>query len=120
MRTDWPAPAVGTVHSVFMGGFVGQARLEWWANHVTCLEKYDIDLIVIVDAVGTWRASGRHASALDAAQREGWDFLMEMDPYFSVVFPGEGQGGILVSVVEAEDGTLMLTEASDGNGLVPH
>lgn len=111
---------MGTVHSVFMDGFVGRASLEWWANHATCLEKYDIDLIVAVDAAGTWRARGRHADALDTTQREGWDFLMEMDPYFSIVFPGEDQGGILVSVVESEDGTLTLTEASDGDDPAPH
>ncbi|MFF2780328.1 hypothetical protein ACFVU3_36145 [Streptomyces sp. NPDC058052] len=103
-----------------MDGFVGQARLEWWANHVTCLEKYDIDVIVTVDAVGTWWASGQHAHALGTTQREGWDFLMEMDPYFSLVLPGEEQGGVLVNVVEAEDGTLTLTKASDADGQAPH
>ncbi|MFF2308203.1 hypothetical protein ACFVVP_37575 [Streptomyces sp. NPDC058128] len=96
-----------------MDRFAGQARLEWWANHATCLEKYDIDITVTVDAVGTWRATGRHATALDTTQREGWDFLMEMDPHFSIVFPGEGNGGILVRVFEAGDGTLTLTEAPD-------
>ncbi|MFJ8770440.1 hypothetical protein [Streptomyces clavifer] len=97
-----------------MDRFAGQARLEWWANHATCLEKYDIT--VTVDAVGTWRATGRHANALDTTQREGWDFLMEMDPYFSIVFPGEDNGGVLVRVFEAEDGTLTLTKAPDWDG----
>ncbi|MER5195645.1 hypothetical protein ACWD3J_06475 [Streptomyces sp. NPDC002755] len=101
-----------------MDRFVGQARLEWWANHATCLEKYDIDITVAVDAVGMWRATGRHANALDTTQREGWDYLMEMDPYFSIVFPGEDNGGILVRVFEAEAGTLTLTEAPDGDGSV--
>ncbi|MFE6847343.1 hypothetical protein [Streptomyces sp. NPDC057686] len=101
-----------------MDRFAGQARLEWWANHATCLEKYDIDITVDADAVGTWRATGRHANALGTTQREGWDFLMEMDPYFSIVIPGEDNGGILVRVFEAEDGTLKLTEAPDGDGSV--
>ncbi|WP_030722234.1 hypothetical protein [Streptomyces sp. NRRL F-2580] len=101
-----------------MDRFVGQARLEWWANHAMCLEKYDIDITVTVDAVGTWRATGRHASAPDTTQREGWDFLMEMDPHFSIVFPGQDNGEILVRVFEAEDGTLTLTEAPDGDGSV--
>ncbi|MEU9182957.1 hypothetical protein AB0C90_40560 [Streptomyces sp. NPDC048550] len=96
-----------------MDRFVGQARLEWWANHETCLEEYGIDLTVAVDAGGTWRATGRHANALDTTQREGWDFLMEMDPYFSVVFPGKDSPGIFVRVVGAEDGTLTLTEVPD-------
>ncbi|MFF4429760.1 hypothetical protein ACFYZ4_11410 [Streptomyces sp. NPDC001513] len=99
-----------------MDQFAGQARLEWWANHATCLEKYDIDITVAADAVGTWRATGRHGSALDMTQREGWDFLMEMDPHFSIVFPDEDNGGILVRVFEAGDGTLTLTEAPDWDG----
>ncbi|WP_060904927.1 hypothetical protein [Streptomyces scabiei] len=101
-----------------MDRFVGQGRLEWWANHSTCLEMYDIDITVTVDAVGKWQATGRHASALDTTQREGWDFLMETDPHFSIAFPGEDRGGITVRVVEAEDGTLTLMEAPDWDGSV--
>lgn len=101
-----------------MDRFVGRARLEWWANHSTCLEMYDIDVTVTVDAAGKWRATGRHANSLDTTQREGWDFLMEMDPHFSVAFPGEDRGGITVRVVEAKDGALTLVEAPDWNGSV--
>lgn len=99
-----------------MDRFVGQGRLEWWANHSICLEMYDIT--VTVDAVGKWQATGRHASALDTTQREGWDFLMEMDPHFSIAFPGEDRGGVTVRVVETEDGTLTLMEAPDWDGSV--
>ncbi|MFJ9794664.1 hypothetical protein [Streptomyces sp. NPDC101145] len=101
-----------------MDRFVGHGRLEWWANQSTCLEMYDIDITVTVDAVGKWRATGRHANALDATQREGWYFLMETDPHFSLAFPGEDRGGITVRVVEAEDGTLTLVEAPDRDGSV--
>ncbi|MFD7781942.1 hypothetical protein ACFV4Q_02335 [Streptomyces nojiriensis] len=101
-----------------MDRFVGQARLEWWANQSTCLDTYDIDITVTADAVGTLRATGRHANALDTTQREGWDFLMEMDPHFSIAFPNEDRGGIMVRVVEAEDETLLLTEAPDWDGSV--
>ena len=96
-----------------MDRFAGRARLAWWANHSTCLEMYDIDITVTVDAVGMWRATGRHADSLDTTQREGWDFLMEMGPHFSVAFPGEDRGGIMVKVVEVEDGTLTFTEEPD-------
>ncbi|MER5642532.1 hypothetical protein ABT095_37050 [Kitasatospora sp. NPDC002227] len=98
-----------------MDRYVGQGRLEWWANHSTCLEMYDIDITV---TVGEWRATGRHANTLDRKQREGWNFLMEMDPHFSISFPGEDRGGIMVRVGEAEDGTLTLTEAPDWDGSV--
>ncbi|MFF0556506.1 hypothetical protein [Streptomyces sp. NPDC004266] len=97
-----------------MDRFVGQASLEWWANHATCLEKYAIDIANTVNTTGMWQATGRHTHVLDTAQREGWDFLMEMDPYFSVVFPGEDNSGIFVRVLEAEDGALTLMEVPKG------
>ncbi|MFE0629369.1 hypothetical protein ACFW3D_20715 [Streptomyces sp. NPDC058864] len=43
---------------------------------------------------------------------------MEMDPHFSVAFPGEDRGRITVGVVEAKDGALTLMEAPDWNGSV--
>ncbi|EGE39521.1 hypothetical protein GTY83_01105 [Streptomyces sp. SID4928] len=101
-----------------MDRFVGQGRLEWWANQSICLETYDINITATVDADGKWRATGQHANALDATQREGWDFLMEMDPHFSIAFPGEDCGEITVRVVEAEDGALTLVEAPDWDGSV--
>lgn len=101
-----------------MDRFVGQASLEWWANREICLEKYGIALTVTSDEVGTWQATGWHAHLLDTTQQEGWDFLMEMDPHFSVVFPGEDNSGILVRVFETEDGTLTLTEVPNGKGSV--
>ncbi|MFI0990736.1 hypothetical protein [Streptomyces exfoliatus] len=103
-----------------MDRFAGQARLEWWANQSTCLEMYDIDITVTVDTVGTLRATGRHAHPLDTNQRDAWDFLMEMDPHFSVTFPGEDRGRIMVRVLKAENGTLQLAEAPgwDGSGNV--
>ena len=68
-------------------------------------------------SLSTRPARGRQPAgmpdALDTTQREGWDFLMEMDPHFSVAFPGEDRGGITVRVVEAKDGALTLMEAPD-------
>ena len=106
------------MHSVLMEHFVGQARLEWWANQSTCLEMYDIDITVTVGSVGNWEGTGRHASVLDTTQREGWDVLMEMDPHFSIAFAGEDRGRITVRVIEAEDGTLTLVEAPGWDGSV--
>ncbi|MBK3541609.1 hypothetical protein [Streptomyces sp. MBT60] len=99
-----------------MDRFVGQSRLEWWANRSTCLGTYDIAITVTVDADGEWRATGRQATALDASERESWDFLLEMDPHFSLAFPEEDCGGITVRVVEADDGTLTLVKAPAWGG----
>ncbi|MFJ6252465.1 MULTISPECIES: hypothetical protein [unclassified Streptomyces] len=103
-----------------MDRFMGQARLEWWANQATCLEAYTIDITDTVDTAGmagTWQATGRHAPVLDGTQREGWDFLMEMDPYFSLVFPGKDDNGTFVRVLEAKDAALTLVEVPKGGWL---
>ncbi|MGA5499047.1 hypothetical protein ACPCSP_32485 [Streptomyces cinereoruber] len=100
-----------------MDRFVGRARLEWWANQAMCLETYTIDITATTGTAGTagaWQATGRHTPVLDSTQREGWDFLMEMDPYFSVVFPSKDSSGIFVRVLEAEDATLTLIEVPEG------
>ncbi|MFC8795025.1 hypothetical protein [Streptomyces cinereoruber] len=96
-----------------MDRFVGRARLEWWANQAMCLETYTIDITNTTGTAGAWQATGRHTPVLDSTQREGWDFLMEMDPYFSVVFPGKDSSGIFVRVLEAEDATLTLIEVPE-------
>ncbi|MFI1582870.1 hypothetical protein [Embleya sp. NPDC020630] len=101
-----------------MDRFVGSARLEWWANTSLCLGEYEIDITIAVDAANAWHASGRHSIALDTTEREGWDFLMELDPHFSLAFPGEDHGGILVHIDEAKDGTLTLTETQGRDGSV--
>ncbi|MFI6153241.1 hypothetical protein ACIBCA_11145 [Kitasatospora sp. NPDC051170] len=101
-----------------MDRFVGPARLEWWANRSTCFGVYGIEIDVAVDGGGQWRAVGRHVDALDAGRREGWEFLMAMDPHFSLAFPGEERGGIVVRVVEAGNGSLTFTEAPDWDGSV--
>ncbi|MYW02515.1 hypothetical protein [Streptomyces sp. SID3343] len=101
-----------------MDRFVGSARLEWWAHQSTCLGEYEIDITVTVDAAGAWHASGRHSIALDTTEREGWEFLIGMDPHFSLAFPGEDRGGLMVRVDEARDGALTLTEAQDWDGSV--
>jgi len=63
-------------------------------------------------------ATGRHATALDSSQLDGWDFLVAMDPHFALAFPGEDRGGLVVRVDQAKDGTLALTEASGWDGSV--
>jgi hypothetical protein len=98
--------------------YAGPARLEWWANQSTCLDEYEIDMTVTVDASGAWHASGRHCIVLDPTRREGWDFLMGMDPHFSLALPGEDRGSLVVRVDEAEDGAFVLTESQGWDGSV--
>ncbi|MEY9904855.1 hypothetical protein ABIA35_001071 [Catenulispora sp. MAP12-49] len=99
-----------------MEPFKSPARLEWWAKPSMCIGEYEIDITVTVDPAGVWSAQGRHSHALDTTQREGWDFLVEMDPCFSLAFPGEERGHLMVRVDEAQDGDLILTEAQGWDG----
>lgn len=94
-----------------MDGYVGPARLEWHANSVTCLGLIDVDLSVVVDDVG-WHASARFVAPLLGEDREGWRFLPQLDPYFTLRFLEDGQATILVRVdEEADGGRLRLTAA---------
>lgn len=94
-----------------MDGYVGPARLEWQANSVTCLGSIDVDLSVVVDDVG-WHASARFVAPLLGEDREGWRFLLQLDPYFTLRFLEDEQATILVRVdEEADGGRLRLTAA---------
>ena len=64
-----------------MDRYEGPARLEWWANPSMCIGEYGVDFTVTIDQAGVWRASARFAVELDGEGREGWDFLMELDPH---------------------------------------
>jgi hypothetical protein len=99
-----------------MDRYEGPARLEWWANDSICLDKFEIDITVTVDASGAWHTSGRHSTVLDTTGRKGWNFLMGMDPHFSLAFAGEDRGTVMVRVDEAKDGVLTLSEAPDWDG----
>ena len=66
-----------------MDRYEGPARLEWWANRGTCLGSAEVALSVSVDA-STWHASATFAQPLNGEDREGWSFLMDVDPYFTL------------------------------------
>jgi hypothetical protein len=84
------------------------ARLEWWANRHTCLGSFDVRVTVLHDASG-WHASAVFASPLSEEDREGWGFLMELSPYFTLRFEGDDQAAIDVRVDESEDGALTVS-----------
>lgn len=82
--------------------------MEWWANRSTCLGSADIVLAVTVED-GTWHARAELNPQLTGVDREGWLFLMQLSPYFTLVLPGDETGRIDVLVEEAVDGRLTLT-----------
>lgn len=91
-----------------MDRYQGPARLEWWANKDTCLASIDVRLLVVSDSAG-WRSTAAFASPLTGEDREGWEFLMMLSPYFTLRFESEEDARIDVRVDELEEGELVLS-----------
>ncbi|MFE0000290.1 hypothetical protein [[Kitasatospora] papulosa] len=94
-----------------MDSYEGTATLEWWANRSTCLGRFRVQ--VAVRAAGdTWPSEATLESLLAAEDRKSFDFLMQLDPHFTLRF--DDASTVLVKVVEAGiEGRLMLTAAEE-------
>lgn len=88
-----------------MDSYEGPATLEWWANRSTCLGSVAVDVIVRV-AGDVWACEASFGTPLTQDEREGFDFLMAMDPVFLLRF--EEDSTLLVNVAET-DRRLTLT-----------
>ncbi|MFE3270844.1 hypothetical protein [Streptomyces sp. NPDC059215] len=95
-----------------MDSHEGNATLEWWANRSTCLGRLRVQVVV--------RAAGDNLTSeatlecpLAAEDRESFDFLMHLDPHFTLRF--DDASTLLVKVIEARvDGRLILTATEEG------
>ncbi|MFC1408575.1 hypothetical protein ACEZCY_04680 [Streptacidiphilus sp. N1-12] len=102
-----------------MDSWEGAAELEWWANRITCLDGIGVRVTVCVSG-DDWTCDAVFDPPLSRDAQEGFDFLMELDPLFTLRFDEEGtmpteirsfDGGstILVDVSVTEDqGRLSL------------
>ncbi|MEV6683952.1 hypothetical protein AB0N28_01135 [Streptomyces sp. NPDC051130] len=92
-----------------MDSYQGAATLEWWANGSTCLGKFDVQVSVCV-ADGNWACDAElGAECLSDVHREAFDFLMDLDPVFTLCFD-EGSE-IMVNVLRAGDGRCLALTA---------
>ncbi|MEU9131512.1 hypothetical protein AB0D08_25965 [Kitasatospora sp. NPDC048540] len=78
-----------------MDTYHGTGTLEWWANRSTCLGGYEVDLDIRVDE-GGWTCAAALPAALTEDEREGFAFLMALDPVFTLRL--EDGSSILVDV----------------------
>ena len=85
--------------------------MEWWANRDTCLGSVEVNLQVTVDGEG-WRASAAFVTPLEGEEREAWEFLMQLGPYFTLRLREDEQATIKVRVVELERGELLALTAA--------
>ncbi|MFI1212723.1 hypothetical protein ACH4UV_34645 [Streptomyces sp. NPDC020802] len=92
-----------------MGSYEGAAMLEWWANRSTCLGRLRVEVAFRV--VGdNWTCEATFESPLAAEHMESLDFLMQLDPHFTLRF--DDASTLLVKVVETGvEGQLILTAA---------
>ncbi|MFF7678475.1 hypothetical protein [Actinacidiphila glaucinigra] len=103
-----------------MDSYVGAATLEWWANRSTRLGWFDVRVEVgVTDSV--WNCSATLADPLHGDRKEVFDFLMALDPVFTLRF--DARSSLLVDVAPAGNGArLVLTayeaEESAGSGLL--
>ena len=90
----------------------GTATLEWWANPATCLGSFRVTLTVSVVS-GGWKGVAMLDSPRLEADREGFEFLMQLDPVFTLSFPDDST--ILVNVIaEGVSGCLILSTFDSG------
>ncbi|WP_327233729.1 hypothetical protein OG349_06800 [Streptomyces sp. NBC_01317] len=89
-----------------MDEWEGEVTLEWWANGATCLARLDGHASVRVSG-SEWTSGVTPDPPLSEGDRDALDFLMKLDPLFTLRF-GEGST-LLVDVVTGDDGCLVLT-----------
>jgi hypothetical protein len=104
---DFPS-SPQSLRLVVMDRYDGPARLEWWANRSTCLGSAEVRVTVTVDGED-WRATADLEPPLTTDEREGWSFLLELSPYFTLVFLDEPGAQLDVHVEEVDRGQLVLT-----------
>lgn len=96
-----------------MDSYEGTATLEWWANRSTCLGRFGVRVVVRITG-NDWTCDAISEPPLSAEDQESFDFLMELDPLFTLHLDEESMP--LVKVVAAgADGRLFLTAYQAGS-----
>jgi hypothetical protein len=80
--------------------------LEWWANSSTRLGSVEVAVTITAEAAG-WQAHGR-LIGVGPEDREGFAFLCELDPVFTLRFTDGSTFAVVVH--PAENDRFSLTE----------
>ncbi|MER6137085.1 hypothetical protein [Streptomyces sp. NPDC001815] len=94
----------------------GTATLEWWANRSTCLGRLRVEVAFRV-AGDNWTCEATFESPLAAEHRESLDFLMQLDPHFTLRF--DDASTLLVKVVETGVGRRLILTAAEADAAEP-
>lgn len=87
--------------------YEGTAMLEWWANRSTCLARIGVRVAVGVTG-NDWTCDATFEPSLTGEDRESFDFLMALDPLFTLRFDEATVRHVNVATT-ADDGRLSLT-----------
>ncbi|GAA1561601.1 hypothetical protein GCM10009827_098730 [Dactylosporangium maewongense] len=90
-----------------MDRYEGICHLDWWANSSTAFGAGEVSVVITSDG-DTWSAHG-HLLEPDPEALEGFTFLCDLDPVFTLRFPDDAT--IEVSVhPAAEPGHFTMAE----------
>jgi hypothetical protein len=92
---------------VTMDRFEGRCWLEWWANSSTVLGTVEVTVVITTSGAG-WDARGHLLSAADE-DREGFAFLCDLDPVFTLRFEDDSVAAVVVHPTD-EHRRFTLTE----------
>jgi hypothetical protein len=82
-----------------MDRFEGRCWLDWWANSSTLLGSAEVHVVITAGDAG-WDAYGHLITGQDE-ERDGFAFLCDLDPVFTLRFADES--AIAVTVHPADD-----------------
>jgi hypothetical protein len=93
-----------------MDRFEGRCWLDWWANSSTNLGGCEAS-VVITPTETSWDAHG-HLISDDEDERDGFAFLCDLDPLFTLRFPDASTIAVTVHRID-EHGRFTLTEYTE-------
>lgn len=79
--------------------FEARCWLDWWANSSTLLGSVEVAVMVTANNAG-WNARGHLARDTDE-DRDGFAFLCDLDPVFTLRF--EDESTVIVTVQPSDD-----------------
>jgi hypothetical protein len=91
-----------------MDRFEGRCWFEWWANSSTLLAAIEVGVVITTSSAG-WDACGRLTSDLGDEDHEGYAFLCDIDPVFTLRFEGDSTIDVIVHPTDEYRG-FTLTE----------
>jgi hypothetical protein len=81
-----------------MDRFEGRCWLDWWANSSTLLGSAEVHAVITASDAG-WHAHG-HLISDEEEQRDGFAFLCDLDPVFTLRFPDEATIAVVVHLAD--------------------